>query len=338
MRFYLLVGLLFCIAISGCRQQTEQPGGELSKEGQDPLQNALEKLDEQITQSPSNDSLYNLRADLFLKMEGFDEAIADLETAMKLDSSKALYPLKLADVYFNYGRSRKAYNILTAASYQFKDNQNLQKKLVEYQIILKKNEEAINKLQELLKEDRHNPELYFLMGINFQDVGDEDRAISAFQMAVDKDSDFVDAWMMLGYIYDQRNDPIAERFFQNAIDSDPNFVDGYLAKGNFYGNQGDFGQAVETFKLINEKFGPMKDAMYNIGLAYVQMDSLGKAQEHFDYCLKLAPDYVKAHYYMAYVLEKQGEIEQAKNYYQQTLSFDPDMKRASDALRRLSNK
>ena len=298
----------------------------------------IKQLDEEILKDGDNATLYDMRGDAFDRIEGYDEAILDYEKAMSIDPGNINYPQKLAEVYMKYGRSRKAYNIMTSASYQFPDSIDLQLKFAEYQIILKKNNDAFQTLQKVLKLDEHNAIAYFMMGINFKDVGEKDKAIASLQLAVEKDSDFVDAWMMLGYLYDEKNDPLAAKFFDNAIASDPNFLDAYLAKGNHYGNQGKFTEAIEVFKALNTKQGQNPDAYYNIGLSYVQLDSLQQAYDNFKISTNVEPTYVKAYYYLGVVSERMGKIDEAKNYFKQTLNLDPDFKRATEALEILNKK
>ena len=313
-----------------------------SKQAQAPVQENLSQteleirsLDAQIEKEPQNAKLYELRGDSFNKLEGYDEAISNYNTAMELDQKNPIYPQKLAAVYMNYGRSRKAYNIMTAASFKFPQDTSLLLKLAEYEVVLKKNNDAFKTLQKVLKIDRHRPEAYFLMGVNFQDTGEMDKAINSFQTAVDKNSDYLEALMMLGYIYDDKNDPIAARFFDNAIASDPKYLGAYLAKGNHLGNQGKFLEAIEVFKQINELDGQNPDAFYNIGLAYMQLDSYKEAADNFKICTQIEPTYVKGHFYLGQAYEKLGDKESAKQYYQQAINLDPEMERAQAALNAL---
>ena len=333
-KIFTLLSFLSILAC-GSEPQLENVAPEAVTENLSQTELEIRSLDAQIEKEPKNAKLYELRGDSFFKLDGYDEAINDYTNAMELDQKNPIYPQKLAAVYMNYNRSRKAYNIMTAASFKFPQDTSLLLKLAEYEVLLKKNNEAFQTLQKVLKIDRHRAEAYFLMGLNFKDTGEMDKAINSFQTAVDKDSDYVEALMMLGYIYDEKNDPIAVRFFDNAIASEPNYMDAYLAKGNHFGNMGEFLKAIEVFKQINEKDGQNPDAYYNIGLAYMQIDSFKLASDNFKICTQLEPTYVKGHYYMGLASEKLGNKEQAKQYYQQAINLDPKMERAKQALQGL---
>ncbi len=333
-KIFILISFLGILA---CTSETTVENASTKTVVENLSQTELEikSLDAQIEKEPQNAKLYELRGDSFFKLEAYDEAIVDYTSAMELDQKNSIYPQKLAAVYMNYNRSRKAYNIMSAASFKFPQDTSLLLKLAEYEVVLKKNNEAFQTLQKVLKIDRHRAEAYFLMGLNFKDTGEINKAISSFQTAVDKDSDYVEALMMLGYIYDEKDDPLAERFFDNAIASEPTYMDAYLAKGNHYGNRGEFLKAIEVFKQINEKGGQNSDAYYNIGLSYMQIDSFKLAADNFKICIQLEPTYVKGHFYMGQASEKLGNKENAKQYYQQAINLDPKMERAKEALQAL---
>ncbi len=297
---------------------------------------SVQKIDRQIEANPDKPSLYMQRGDLYLELEGYDEAIADYKKVIALDNSLIDAHFRLADTYLIYDNSRLALRTLEAASYQFSDNLPLLHKLAEYQIILKQNNDAFATLQRATKIDRFDPNTFYMMGVNFQDVDDEEKAIRSYKLAVEKDPDFIDALMRLGFIYEQKEDPIALKYYDNAIAVDPDLFDAYMAKGNYLGMQGKFPEAIEVFKEITDRSGKRNpSAFFNIGLAYLQMDSLTQAGKHFKITSDLDQTYGLAYYYQGLVAEQQGNIEEAKKNYMQATSFDESRTRADQALEAL---
>jgi tetratricopeptide (TPR) repeat protein len=297
---------------------------------------SVQKLDRQIESNPEKPSLYMERGDLYFELEGFDEAIADYKKVIALDSSILDAHTRLADTYLAYDNSRLALRTLEAASYQFPKNLSLLHKLAEFQIILKQNNDAFTTLQRATKIDRFDPKTYYMMGVNFQDIEDEEKAIRSYKLAIEKDPDFIDALMRLGYIYEQKEDPIAMKYYDNAIAVDPDLFDAYMAKGNFLGMQGKFPEAIEVFQEITDRSGKRNpSAFFNIGLAYYQMDSLVQAKKHFKITSDLDQTYGLAYYYQGVVAEQEGNIDEAKKQYMQATSFDESRKRADQALEAL---
>ena len=293
-------------------------------------------MDRQIEANPDKPSLYIQRGDLYFELEGYDEAIADYKKVIELDSESIDGHLRLADTYLAYDNSRLALRTLEAASYKFSDNLPLLHKLAEYQIILKQNNEAFATLQRATKIDRFDPKTFYMMGVNFQDVEDDEKAIRSYKLAVDKDPDFIDALMRLGFMYEQKEDPVALKYYDNAIAVDPDLFDAYMAKGNYLGMQGRFPEAIEVFQEITARSGKRNpSAFFNIGLAYFQMDSLAQAKKHFKITSDLDQTYGLAYYYQGVVEEQQGNKAVAKKHYLQATSFDASRTRANQALEAL---
>jgi tetratricopeptide (TPR) repeat protein len=287
-------------------------------------------MDREIEANPDKPELYEKRGDLYFELEGFDEAITDYKKVIAMDSSRVDAHLKLAQTYLEYDNSRLALLTLEAASYQFPDNIDILHDLGEFQIILKRNNDAFATLQRATKVDRFNPRSYYLMGVNFQDIDDEEKAIRSFKVAIDKDADFVPALMRLGFIFDAKEDPIALQYFDSAIAADPDFYSAYLAKGNTLGSQGKFEEAIKVFKQITSSSGEQQpSAFYNIGLAYLQLDSLEQSKKHFEITKQLDPTFGLAHYYLGEVTERMGDVPTAKSHYSQATSFDNTRDRAS---------
>ena len=71
------------------------------------------------------------------------------------------------------------------------------------------------------------------MGMNFEQKGDEDRAINSFQNAVEKDPDLADIWIRLGQLFAKRDNPIAIRYFDNGIEAAPMEIQPLYAKAEY---------------------------------------------------------------------------------------------------------
>ncbi len=297
---------------------------------------SLQKIDRQIEANPKKPELYLQRGDLYHELEGYDEAIADFKKVIALDGTMVAAHTKLARTYLAYDNSRLALRTLEAASYQFPKDISLLHKLAETQIILKQNNDANATLVRAVKVDRFDPKTYNLMGINFEDVEDEEKAIRSYKTAVEKDADFIPALMRLGFIYEQKEDPRALKYFDAAIDADKDYYGAYMAKGNYLGVQGEFTKAIETFKELTSRSGDQQPAaFFNIGLAYFQLDSLPQSKKHFQITSSLDPTYGLAYYYLGKVAEQEEDLAEAKKFYLQASSFEDARVRAEQALEAL---
>ena len=127
--------LLFSISCNeeNTQNPVETPTNTIQKTGNP----AVDGLSAQISNSPNDATLYAARAGAWLELEGFDQAIEDLQKAISIDSLKPEYHHVLADIYMDYYKSRLALLTLERASVVFPEGIPTLLKLTEFQKILK---------------------------------------------------------------------------------------------------------------------------------------------------------------------------------------------------------
>ena len=296
----------------------------------------LDKLNQQIAETPNSASLYAARAGVLYENENFDEGIADLEKAISLDSTKAEYYHILADMYLDYYKSRMALKTMERAGATFPKRIPTLLKLSEFQLILKQHNEAFFTLEKIRAIDPLNAEMFFMFGRTFKDMGRPDEAMGAFQSAVENDPDLIDAWVALAQIMADKELPNAGKYFDNALRADPNNIEALHAKAYYLSNKkNDLEGAVELYKQINTIDPQYVDGYYNIGLLYLDMDSLDRAYQSFDIAVKYAPQYPDAYYHRGVAAEMKGDKAQALSDYKNVLNFDPDFASAKAGVERL---
>jgi len=211
-------------------------------------------------------------------------------------------------------------------------------KLAEFQYILKQYEASVITLNNVLAVDRLEPEAFFMLGMNFRAIGDIERAKNSFQTAVENNPDLVDAWMMLGSIYEGQNDPQALVYYDNALLVSPDNIDVMHAKAFYFQNHKDIQAAIDLYKKINVLDPSYSDAYLNTGLLYLEMDSLAKAHEHFNIMIKSDVTNPIGYFYRAYTFEQIGELKKARMDYEQAIKLAPDFEEAKNALELLTSR
>jgi len=296
----------------------------------------IDALSAQIAKTPGDATLYAARGNAYYEAEGFDEAIADLTKALSIDSMNIDYRHVLADVYLDYYQSRLALKTMEKAAELYPERIPTLLKLSEFQYILKQYTPSLTTVDQVLKLDPQLGEAYFMMGRNFREMEDDDRAIASFQKAVDNDPDLIDGWAMLGELFGKRDNAIAVRFYDNALSLDSTYVGAYFGKARFFHNIGELNNAITEYENVNRFQPQYVDAYYNAGLAYFEMDSMDQAYKKFDLAVNVEPTYYMAYYYRGSVSEVRGNKAAAKNDYQQTLNLKSDFIRAQEALDRVN--
>lgn len=288
--------------------------------------------------NPNNDSLYYKRAKIFYNLEAYDEALRDLNHAISIDSMRPAYYHLLADVFLDYARpndSRRAIEVLKLATKRFPGRIPTLLKLSEFQLIVKKHSDALTTLDQILQIDPQNAEAFFMAGRVALDKGDTTAAIASFQKSVKINADNADAWTFLGRIFSSRNNPEAVQYFQNALRVDSNDIEVRLQLGMYYKRRGEFDQAFKIYRDIIIRNPDYSDAYFDMGMIYLELDSLPKAYTNFDIAIKTDPIFIKAYYWRGVTSEAQGNLSAALADYRQASGMSPDFVEAKDAKDRL---
>jgi tetratricopeptide (TPR) repeat protein len=331
----LFMGLLLG-GLWACGGQEDSAKSEDKQAPEDPQMAQINLLSQKIQESPDNPELYFQRANSYYEMEGFDQAIADLQQAMMIDSTQPAYYHLLADTYLDYFKSYNALQTMQVAAEKFPNNLHTLLKLSEFQYLLKKYQDSYKTIDQILQKDPLNSEAYFMMGLNLKEQGDTIRAINAFQSSVENNPDNVDAWLILGQLYENLGDKIALRYFDNAVRVDSSSMKALHAKAVYLHNQGQSQEALDIYREINIKNPSYEDAYYNAGIIYLELDSLDKAYLQFDMLVKTSPIYIMGYYQRGLTSELMGNVAQAKADYEQTLKFAPEYEPAKEGLQRLN--
>jgi len=301
----------------------------------------LANLNTLLAQNPKDDSLLYRRAKIYYKLEGYDEALNDISAAMKLDSSKAPYYHLMADVLMDYARpndSKMAIRVLTRAAEKFPNRIPTLLKLSEFQLIVRKHGDALTTLNKILIRDPQNAEAFFMSGRVALDKGDTLNAIGALRKSVQIDAQNVEAWMFLGKIFSRRNNPQAIQYFDNALRIDSNFLEAREYKGAYYKRRGEFDKAFEVYHDIIVRNPDYANAYFDMGMIYLEQDSLNKAYANFDIATKTDVLFVEAFYYRGLCAEMMGNTAGALSDYTKANKMSPDFEEAKEAKARLEKK
>ncbi|MEK7255459.1 MAG: tetratricopeptide repeat protein, partial [Bacteroidota bacterium] len=297
---------------------------------------AIDGLTQKIQKSPSDASLYAARGATYYENENFDEGIADLEHAIALDSSKAEYYHALADMYLDYYKSRMGLNVMERAAATFPKRVPTLLKLAEFQLILKQYNQALFTLERIRVIDPLNAEMLFSFGNVFREMGKPDQAITAYQSAVENDPDLVDAWISLGQLLADKGSTQAIKYFDNALRADSTSIHALHAKADYLAQKkNDLSGAVRLYKKVNSLDPQFEEGYYNLGLIYLDMDSVEQAYKSFDRAIQVAPSYAEAYFHRGVAAEKKGDRSQAKADYENVLRIDPEFAAAKEGLKRL---
>lgn len=298
----------------------------------------LAELTAALEKDPNNDTLLYLRASTYYKLDAYDEAMADLEKAMRIDSMQPAHYHLLADVLLDYARpndSKRAIEVLKLAAQRFPERIPTLLKLSEFQLIVKKHGDALATLDKILQRDPQNAEAFYMAGRVALDKGDTTNAIASLQKSVKIDAENADAWFFLGRIFGNRNNSLAVQYFDNALRVDSTYLEAQEFKAVYYKKKGDYDKAFSIYRDLLLRDPDYANAYFDMGIIYLELDSLSKAYDNFNIATKVDPIFVKAYYYRGVASEKMGNKEAALADYKQASGMAPEFQEAQEAKSRL---
>lgn len=330
--FVILTSLLFLVF--ACEERNES--GEKAKTKEKVKKDQLEELSDDIVESPNDPNLYIKRALLYKKRNLLDLGLKDLERALSIDSTVSYFHSVKGDFFFAKGELRNARLAFEDAIRYDDTNTDALVKLGEVNFYLRRYEEALDHINNALREDDQLAQAYFLKGYIFKELGDTVLAKSSFQTATEVNPNHFEAFMELGSIYSYENDPLAVDYFETALQINPKSAEAYYNKGMFLQSNGKIDQALEVYQNMVQTDPNNFLGYYNMGYIYLtEYLEYETAQAYFDSVLMVKPAYVDALYNKGLCSEELGRIGEAESIYRQVLDIDPQHDLAARGLERV---
>lgn len=305
----------------------------------DSVKNSLEQLTELIRQHPKDAQLFYYRSKLYMKNGSNTSAMNDMLSAVSIDSTKADYFLQLGDIYFS-----KLFIAQAISSFEkciTLDNRNIsaELKLAELYLYLKKYSDCLQHADNALRIDKTNAKAYLLKGFLFKENKDTARAISSFQTATEQNPEYFDAFIQLGILYSQKNDPLSLSYFDRALQLKKNSPEALYGIAMYFQQEESIDTAEVLYQKILETSPDYKEALFNLGyINLIYNNNFQKAAEYFSAVSRLDTNDVRAVYNRGLCYEKLKKKNLAEDDYRKALLLDPKYELAREGLKRLGRK
>lgn len=335
-----LFSFFICCTIFACGEPEADtptaPAENLS--AAEKLNPALVKLNAAVKENPEDAALFAERAAAYWEIQGYDEAIADMERAVGYNPDEPMYYHRLADYYLDYFRSRKALKTMETAGLKFPDRIPTLLKLSEFYLILKDYGAADRTLDRIAKLNPLDSEMFFMRGRIQEDQGNYAEAVNFYQFATENNSDFVEAYVKLGDLTAPSDPQTALKYYNNAVRIDPKDTEVLLLKAYHLSNGlNDLPAAQKVYREIHKLDPQNKTAFHNSGLLYLDQDSLQRAYEQFTFAIKASPIAVESYYYRGVTSEMRGDVSSARDDYAQVAKMNPGFTKGKEALQRVTD-
>jgi tetratricopeptide (TPR) repeat protein len=272
------------------------------------------------------------------------KALALLKRAEILDAKTPELRLKLADGFNLLGDSAKAAQLYLKVLKDPPDlplvQERVRANLAEIYLRSSDHQKAAEQLQAILGEDPGNPQVYYYLGrMALEDKKPADAA-DAFSKAILFKPDFESAYYFLAVAQLEINKPAeALGTLDKARVKFAQTFELEFYTGLAFSRQKAFTQAVQHFisaEVIAKATNPQQltEAFYfEVGAASERKGDLPQAEQYFEKCLKLSPDFAEALNYLGYMWAEHGEkLPQAREMIEKAVKAEPKNAAYLDSL------
>lgn len=262
-----------------------------------------------------NEEIYYLRACTLIRLERLQEALTDLDKALKLDSQyeKAYY--EKGNILSKLSKPELANEAYAKVLEINPDNPDVQSMFAynagNYQ-------EAIKYFNMILKQEPDNLDAYYYKGKALSQIGKYEDAMASYKAALDIKPDLQTALYAQAELYYQlKNYNLAYEGFSKT----QNFVGDaryYMAKVHY-----DFGSYQAVVNMLN----PCKTLKeYNIkALSFYNLAQYWSAATMLEEAIKMDPKAVETYINYANLLADLGQFNGALVYYNKAITINPNI-------------
>ncbi len=299
---------------------------------------ALKFLKKLIKKSPQEAQYYAALAYHYAEKEDFKKAVPQFEKAIQLDPIDPGYQYNYIDCLERMGMEAEAKQKKLSIVNDPKASAELKTQLVRDLLEEFETEEnGTEKMMQMFRTALEQPQetndmtLMYLGYMNLQKYS-VDSIATAFGEVLEKEPTNEEAYMFLLNYYETKDmkKELAETC-QRAIDNGVDKLEFYFYQGIYYYQLDEQDKALQSFQnaVANRKFAnnpKLYAECYSlIGTIYHEKDSLAKAYEAYEECLKWDADNLETLNNYAYYLSVEGkDLERAEKMSKRTIIAEPD--------------
>lgn len=333
-RLFVIPVIVLVLAACGSKKVNN-----INVDPKDSLSTSLNLVNGQLQNDPDNPNLLYERSKLYYNQKMLDKALEDINRAIGFDSTNASFYLHQSDVFYATNKIPEARKAIEKSLKIDPKSREANAKMGEIQFYLKDYINAFKYLDEALRIDPYFAKAYFIKGMCFKENGDTNLAISSFRTCIEQDPDYFHAYMQLGNIMAEKDNPMAIDYYSNAIRVNATMIEAYYGLGYFYQEHGEPEKAIETYNdllKVDPRNGPTK---HNIGYIFLfKLNDPGKSIPYFTDALLDDQRLVNAYYHRGFAYEKLGKNDLALKDYKKSLDLDPEFELARERYKKLGGK
>jgi len=320
--------------VHGMRFEIERLMGNIAYETGD-LEKALEAYQNCIDIDDSHPYIHYRYGVLLSQAYRFTEAEAVFQRAIELDPGFVEPALDLAEIYLNTGRPNDAIPVLEDVVDADLSNTEALIALIQVYLETGHLDQGVIRLEERAQKGALPRELEILRGRLYYEARDYGEAFTVFSGLLESGGDNPELARILGEISLRMGEPDrALHYFDMAIEMDPNDYRSYIGKffagsPNFNDGEAMISLSAEEHVALLVKSEPLVkgfdfEGNYLLGISWLSVDSLDAARRFLLRANEIKADDRGTLLNLASVYEKTGELGEAETYLKQLYTLNPE--------------
>lgn len=199
------------------------------------------------------------------------------------------------------------------------------------------NTKAVSRFQNAVDIDSSNAEYLYHLGRAFYNAGDVVKAKENLEKAVKISPENSDIHFQLGVAYDYLGETKKALLeFEQAYKLNSSNTESLVRIANIYRTQGEYDKAMQLLTSAMKRTPTRPTIYYSLGMLYEERGELEKAIASYKKALEISPDYPDPYYSLGFIYFKLGRNSEAKESFKKTLSLGIDSERAKKVKSTLS--
>jgi len=343
MKLRLIFILVAAVSLASCGGENEQTASQkdtiVANDSVDETQQIIAELDGRIANDPNNPNLYHERAFVYYRMADFEKSLNDINRAISIDSSVAMYYFTKAEIFMVQYKIESAKSFYEIALEKKPDYWEAELKLGRIQMYLKEFNKAMEHINKALKINAAIAEAYFMKGEIYEELKDSAKAASSFQTAIEQNPEYYDAYIRLGVLYSGARNPLALEYYNTALEIKPNSMEALYHKAMYCQENELTTEALLLYDQMLQIKPDFELAYFNKGFIYlVYLNNYDMSIAMFDEAIKINPRYYNAYHNRGLANENLKNYRKARDDYKKALEINPAFDLSANALDELDRK
>ena len=275
---------------------------------------------------------YNSALDYY-KHKKYNEAIEELETAIKLDPQYAHAHALLGSIFSDISQTKDAIQEFLQAIKNEPNNAKTWNNLgVEYNK-LGQEKQSIESFRNSIKLDPDNYEAYNNLAVIIEGTHQYQEAVNLYEKAIKLNKNYKEAYYNFGtMLLDINKLPEAERYLNNAVQVDPLYAQAYHNLGILYQKKKKYQEAIPYFMKAIKCDNKFADAYFNIGLCYLFIQKYANAEIYFKKNIEIDPNSYIAYKHLGNTYYYLNELQKAYIEWKKAYQLNPGDKEIENNL------